>query len=91
MCHLHNERRVNALDISLLLGLSEILELDIQELLTGEKIDQKEQSNDKMIDNNKKTIEGLKYYNKKSKKIIYAFAVIFLLIFLIFFFFVFCK
>lgn len=79
------ERGVNAPDISLLLELSEILELDIQELLTGEKIDHTKQSNDELLENNKKAIEGLQYYNKKSKrKIIFIFGIILLLFYLIF-------
>ena len=60
------ERGVNAPDISSLLDLSKILELDIQELLTGEKKEQVEQGKS-LVENNKKAIDGLKYYNKKSK------------------------
>ncbi len=58
------ERGVNAPDISLLLNLSEILELDVQELLIGKK---RELSDNNLKNNNEKTIEGLRYYSKKSK------------------------
>ncbi len=59
------ERGINAPDIALLTDLAEILDVTVNELLSGEKEDNKK----KMSNNrdNQITIEGIKFYNKKSK------------------------
>ena len=73
------ERGINAPDITLLTNLAEILEITVNELLSGEKEDR--------IDNNDKqiAIEGIKFYNKMSKfKYLKLFVTILIIVILIF-------
>ena len=84
------ERGVNAPDISMLLKLCEVLELDIKELLSGERNKNEIKDSKELVELNKRAVEGLKYYNTKSKlKYLYmfigaTFIIIFSFIFLFF-------
>lgn len=57
------ERGINAPDISLLSSLSTILDISLEELLNGEKINNKENSSN----STEGIIEGIKYYSKQTK------------------------
>ena len=77
------ERGVNAPDISMLLKLCEVLELDIKELLSGERNNNEIIDSKELVELNKRAVEGLKYYTNKSKlKYLYMFiGVTFIIVF----------
>lgn len=73
------ERGISLMDISLLKPISELFEITISEILSGERL---EIVND--VNVNDSFIEGTKFYLKKSKKEIYMKIVLILFVFLLF-------